>query len=226
MEGEVRMRIRIGRDGSAEPLRSEGPQNVIFDPACAQLIRESRWVPALDAEEQPMTVEVDFTCSFRIGPGASAQPTPSELLDDLFQRPRPPPNLDRQLERFYPEAARDRHLGGSARVLIRIREDGSVEPLQILEGVFVEFVYACVDMLLQVQFRPAIDQDGHTVSVTVPFQCDFRAVGGLNADELVEEKPLGHSLEDGSPPDPAGGPPIGELAENRVPTSRSGGGAP
>jgi TonB family protein len=101
-----------------------------------------------------------------------SEPVP---VDELGGRPEAPPELDRLLQKFYPDSARNAGIKGQARVRILIRPDGRSRVLKLLSASRPDFGKACRRMLRAAgAWAPGRDMRGQAVSTVVTFRCDFR----------------------------------------------------
>lgn len=93
---------------------------------------------------------------------------------------RPPgiPNVERLqmlLRRNYPERLRELGVEGTARVRIRVRADGRVQPLAVLSEEHEGFGRACRQTLRSAgHFDPPLDRSGEPVDTITSFTCTFQ----------------------------------------------------
>lgn len=104
--------------------------------------------------------------------GAPADGTPVVGVGDL-SRPPEPPNLAAALERLYPSAARQKGVGGTAKVRLRVMPDGSVRELSIMAESVDGFGEACKQTLRNSRWTAPFDQGGQAVSTFVQYTCRF-----------------------------------------------------
>jgi TonB family protein len=104
--------------------------------------------------------------------GAPSDGTPVVGLGNLSQPPEPP-NLAASLERLYPGAARQKGLGGTAKVRLRVMPDGSVRDLVIMAESVTGFGEACLQTLRGSRWTPPLDRGGQAVSTHVQYTCRF-----------------------------------------------------
>jgi TonB family protein len=111
-------------------------------------------------------------------PGMSAPPTRAALepelvpLADLSQRPVPPA-LAGTLRQNYPDEARRRAVGGSARVRARLDADGVARRVQLESETFPGFGEACRRTLTGSSWSPPRDRNGRAVATEIRYTCRF-----------------------------------------------------
>jgi periplasmic protein TonB len=104
--------------------------------------------------------------------GAPADGTPVVGLGNLSQPPEPP-NLASALERLYPAGARQKGVGGTAKVRLRVMPDGTVRELMVMAESVTGFGEACKQTLRGSRWTPPLDRGGQAVSTHVQYTCRF-----------------------------------------------------
>jgi len=66
IEGRSQIRIRINTDGSVRVLRTVASSGAEFAQACTQMLRQTRWRPALGPEGDPAATVTNFSCDFTV----------------------------------------------------------------------------------------------------------------------------------------------------------------
>jgi TonB family protein len=104
----------------------------------------------------------------------SAAPAGPALVaaSDLSSRPTPPA-LDSALRQHYPRDAKERGIGGSARVTARIQPDGSVRQIRLESESFAGFGEACRKTLLGSRWSAPRDREGRAVATEIRYTCRF-----------------------------------------------------
>jgi TonB family protein len=93
-------------------------------------------------------------------------------LADLSQRPIPPA-LEGALRRNYPDEARRRAVGGSARVRARLDPDGVARRVQVESETFPGFGEACRRTLTGSSWSAPRDRSGRPVATEIRYTCRF-----------------------------------------------------
>ena len=115
------------------------------------------------------------------GHGAPAAPTkvaaraaeiPVVAVADLSSRPVPP-ELAADLRAHYPADARQRGIGGSGSVELRIEPDGRVRSVSVQGETFPGFGEACKRTLLGSRWSAPRDKQGRPVATRVRYTCRF-----------------------------------------------------
>lgn len=91
---------------------------------------------------------------------------------DLSTRPSPPV-LDGALRQNYPRDAKERGIGGSARVTAQIHADGSVRSIRIESESFTGFGEACRKTLQGSRWSAPRDREGRAVATEIRYTCRF-----------------------------------------------------
>lgn len=110
----------------------------------------------------------------------AAMPTPAPAATgpmlvaaaDLSERPTPPA-LEAALRRNYPREARERGIGGSARVRARVEPNGSVRQVRIESESFSGFGDACQKTLAASRWSSPRDREGRAVATEIRYTCRF-----------------------------------------------------
>ncbi|MFZ5892858.1 MAG: TonB family protein [Myxococcota bacterium] len=106
-------------------------------------------------------------------PQASAAVGPALVgASDLSARPTPPA-LDGALRQNYPRDAKERAIGGSARVKARIDPDGSVRQIRVENETFPGFGEACRRTLQGSRWSAPRDREGRAVATEIRYTCRF-----------------------------------------------------
>jgi TonB family protein len=103
---------------------------------------------------------------------ARAPETPVVAVADLSARPVPP-ELAQDLRAHYPPDARQRGIGGSGSVELRIEPDGRVRSVAVQGETFPGFGDACKKTLLGSRWSAPRDKEGHAVATRVRYTCRF-----------------------------------------------------
>lgn len=107
-------------------------------------------------------------------PSPRPAPPPADVaLKDLAQKPSAP-NLNGALRRFYPAAAREQQVSGSAAVRARIGPGGTVTTTQLVSESFAGFGAACQSALRGSSWSPPRDHAGRAVSTWILYRCTFQ----------------------------------------------------
>lgn len=91
---------------------------------------------------------------------------------DLSERPTPPA-LDAALRRNYPREARERGIGGSARVRARVEPNGSLRQVRVESESFSGFGDACQKTLAVSRWSSPRDREGRAVATEIRYTCRF-----------------------------------------------------
>ncbi|MGC4093475.1 MAG: TonB family protein [Polyangiaceae bacterium] len=91
---------------------------------------------------------------------------------DLSARPVPPA-LDGSLRQNYPRDAKERAIGGSAKVMARIDPDGSVRQIRVENESFPGFGEACRKTLQGSRWSAPRDREGRAVATEIRYTCRF-----------------------------------------------------
>jgi outer membrane biosynthesis protein TonB len=105
----------------------------------------------------------------------AAPPEPTVALRNLSERPRAPA-LDALLRQNYPDAARQRGIGGSASVTARIEPDGVVRLVRLFSESEPGFGEACRRTLLGSRWSPPRTVEGRVVATEVRYTCRFQVM--------------------------------------------------
>jgi protein TonB len=107
-------------------------------------------------------------------PRVSTRPAeiPVVAVADLSSRPVPP-ELGANLLAHYPADARQRGIGGSASVELRIEPDGRVRQVSVQTETFAGFGEACRKTLAGSQWSAPRDKQGRAVATRVRYTCRF-----------------------------------------------------
>ncbi|HJL18527.1 MAG TPA: energy transducer TonB [Sandaracinaceae bacterium LLY-WYZ-13_1] len=112
------------------------------------------------------------------GTGEGEDPGPRIVpVGDLSRPPgiRDVDRLRRTLQDNYPSRARELGIEGTARVRIRVRADGRVQPLAVLSESYEGFGQACRQTLRRGgRFEPPLDRNGEPVDTITAFTCTFQ----------------------------------------------------
>jgi TonB family protein len=103
---------------------------------------------------------------------ARAPEIPVVAVADLSSRPVPP-ELASDLRAHYPADARQRGIGGSASVEVRIEPDGRVRSVSMQGETFPGFGDACRKTLLGSQWSAPRDKQGRAVATRIRYTCRF-----------------------------------------------------
>jgi protein TonB len=103
---------------------------------------------------------------------ARAAETPVVAVADLSSRPVAP-ELGADLRAHYPADARQRGIGGSGSVELRIEPDGRVRSVSVQGETFPGFGEACKRTLLGSRWSAPRDKQGHPVATRVRYTCRF-----------------------------------------------------
>jgi TonB family protein len=105
---------------------------------------------------------------------AKAAVSPATVpLAQLSRRPAPPP-LGGELERNYPERARQQGQSGDAKVRARIEPSGEVRAVSISSESAAGFGDACRRTLLTSRWTAPLNDAGRPVATWVTYRCKFR----------------------------------------------------
>ncbi|HET9929646.1 MAG TPA: TonB family protein [Polyangiaceae bacterium] len=91
---------------------------------------------------------------------------------DLSQKPAPPA-LDAALRNNYPRDARERGIGGSARVRARVEPSGAVRQIRVESESFSGFGDACRKTLEGSRWSSPRDREGRAVATEIRYTCRF-----------------------------------------------------
>ncbi len=91
---------------------------------------------------------------------------------DLSERPTPP-GLDAALRKNYPRDARERGIGGSARVRARVEPSGNVRQIRVESESFAGFGEACRRTLEGSRWSAPRDREGRAVATEIRYTCRF-----------------------------------------------------
>lgn len=110
---------------------------------------------------------------------ASSKPTPSANrgprvlpLADLSHRPAAP-NLNGELQRLYPAAARAAGISGTATVRARISASGVAGAVRLVSESGAGFGSACLQTVSGSRWSPPLDAAGHPVATEITYRCKF-----------------------------------------------------
>jgi TonB family protein len=103
---------------------------------------------------------------------ARAPEIPVVAAADLTSRPVPP-DLAADLRAHYPADARQRGIGGTGSVELRIEPDGSVRSVSVQGETFPGFGDACKKTLTGSRWSAPRDKQGHAVATRVRYTCRF-----------------------------------------------------
>jgi protein TonB len=106
------------------------------------------------------------------GPARGTGAPPVVALDSL-SRPPAPPDLNAELGRHYPEAARRQGSPGQAVLKARITADGRVHDLVMVSQSAPGFGDACRATLRDSIWSAPLDKDGKAVATFVTYTCRF-----------------------------------------------------
>lgn len=113
-----------------------------------------------------------------VGGAGEEDPGPTIVpMSDLSRPPGVPDpgRLQETLRRNYPRQARELGVEGTARVRIRVRSDGRVVPMAVLNESYEGFGDACRRTLREGgRFTPPLDRRGEPVDTITAFTCTFR----------------------------------------------------
>lgn len=104
-------------------------------------------------------------------PGAPVVPA-LVAAADLSERPTPP-GLDAALRKNYPRDARERGIGGSARVRARVEASGNVRQIRVESESFAGFGEACRRTLEGSRWSAPRDREGRAVATEIRYTCRF-----------------------------------------------------
>jgi len=106
-------------------------------------------------------------------PTPPANPGPRVLpLADLSRRPAAP-NLNGELQRLYPAAARAAGISGTATVRARISASGVAGTVRLVSESGVGFGSACLQTVSGSRWSPPLDAAGHPVATEITYRCKF-----------------------------------------------------
>lgn len=91
---------------------------------------------------------------------------------DLSERPTPP-GLEAALRKNYPRDARQRGIGGSARVRARVEPSGNVRQIRVESESFAGFGEACRRTLEGSRWSSPRDREGRAVATEIRYTCRF-----------------------------------------------------
>lgn len=118
----------------------------------------------------------------RPGPsGGPASTGPAVVgIGELSRKPIPPSNLDRLLERHYPERAKVEGIEGEAIIRFVLGTNGRILSTRILRQSpsGYDFGRACQSMLRESRWQPG-EKAGNPVSTEDDFVCDFSITNGF-----------------------------------------------
>ena len=88
--------------------------------------------------------------------------------------PVPPCCMNEALLRHYPSSARDEGIEGLVRVKIRVGQDASITPIEVLAQPDARLGEACSAMLKATPgWQPAQDASGNPIERTLTYRCMF-----------------------------------------------------
>jgi hypothetical protein len=90
-----------------------------------------------------------------------------------LSRPPAPPDLNGELERHYPPAARRQGTAGQAVMKARITPDGHARDLVVVSESAPGFGDACRATLRESIWSAPLDKDGQAVATFVTYTCRF-----------------------------------------------------
>lgn len=179
---------RIPAPSRAEPTPSPEPQP---EPAKALAPLDLAGVTLTNAGDDGFAMRTGNGLAFAgpIGPGSARAPTMaspkvsdpparSKLtpdfvpVSDLSARPVPPA-LGAALRRNYPDEARRRAIGGTARVRARLDTSGMAGQVQIENESFPGFGEACRKTLAGSSWSAPRDRNGRAVTTEIRYTCRF-----------------------------------------------------
>jgi outer membrane biosynthesis protein TonB len=105
------------------------------------------------------------------GRGSDDEP-PLVALENLGRRPEPPV-LETELERQYPADARRDGISGHALYRARVRPDGALDRLRLLDATTPVFAEACRRILAPSRWSPPLDRDGRPDATEIRYVCHF-----------------------------------------------------
>jgi len=106
------------------------------------------------------------------GPAHGTGAPPVVALGSL-SRPPEPPDLNAELERHYPEAARRQGTPGQAVLKARITPEGRTRDMVVVSQSAPGFGEACRATLRDSVWSAPLDKDGQAVATFVTYTCRF-----------------------------------------------------
>ena len=105
--------------------------------------------------------------------GGSGESPPALVALTNLGHPPEPPALEAALEREYPPDARREGVSGQAVVAARVRPDGGVDQIRLLEVTAPAFGDSCRRILAASHWSPPLDRDGRPCATVVRYTCRF-----------------------------------------------------
>ena len=100
-------------------------------------------------------------------------PAPALVASADLGRAPVPPALEAALESEYPTDARRDGVSGHAVVTARVRPDGGVDQLRLLDVTAPGFGESCRRIMAASRWSPPLDRDGRPCATIVRYTCRF-----------------------------------------------------